>query len=349
MRHFVTIDANWYTAQAGEQLQAKAASNVRMVGIESGLDFRGLELKGEMVPSAPGLTVTGVADRLQNGQANLTRIMVSQDAVADISKDARFDLLVTVTSGKAFEWAGGGATASATVSIDEEDRLHKVETTIIDVLQDLMIANSSPIQAVVEKYLAAGGRSEDIYRNKADFARRWHETNNRPTLIRRFEPDRYAALSPLVRGASRFTYALAPSQAATLGRLWISFMCEHLREYFLTAAEACGLIINGSNRRNPGRARNRAGTQHGDMSPRRLLALLSDPQQVPEDDCYILCICNRSDRMIGKKAALFGWKDQRKGTVKDLRLLHHEDYERARELVAAGQVTPLVLFLKKAI
>lgn len=354
MRHFVTVDANWYTCNGGDRLHAIATANLRLLAVQTGFDFRGTKLSGRMVVGAPGLDIVGLGDRLELADeraAILTRAVVSENALPDQVIDERFDLFVAISAGERFGWSRGTANAAATVTIDRANRLHKVETTIVDVLQDIMVANSDLVQEIVRRYSAASGGPRGFYQEKAAFARDWHERNrSRPTLIESYEPDGYSAFSTLVRGRSPHTYEISADQASTLGTLWRKFLVERMAAHFMDASAATTFVVNGRSRRLPGRSKQKAMISRGDLSRDDLLALFGDKQVVGCDDCYVLLICDdRSQDMIDAKAALFGWKDARRKIVRQLRLIRHEDYARALDLVRKEQVTPVVLFLKKPV
>lgn len=358
MRHYVTIDGSLYSQHGGNSLRQRAAANLSRWTIETGFPWRGIDLSGRLISAFPDMSLSEIGDRLELGEGievPFTRLVISDEPISDAVPDNRFDLLLSITNGESFSWRAGAASTAATITIDGESRLHKLEGTIIDLCQDIMIANSDLIQAILQRHLASGGTRKSFLKAKANFARKWHEGHlPRPTNLVDFEPTEYASFSALVRGSSVRTFDLSRERAIELAEIWKEFLIAHFREHFFDASEATEYVVWGSHRRaRPERTagggkRKKANIARGDLSRSDLSVLFSDPQIVTHDGCYVLCISERrTPKRIGDHADLFGWKNPKQKTVHKLKLLPHAEYHKAVDLVREGQVTPIVTFLKR--
>lgn len=144
----------------------KAASdNLRKLRIESGLDYVGFEIGGRHLDYAPDLDLADIRRQLDAhaGVLDKTRVVVACDPIVDVALEVGFNLFLSVQP--------GGANSAGTVVIDPDHRLQKISAILLDVFQDVMIANSPSIASVIANYRGSGRPMKDFYALKAEFAR----------------------------------------------------------------------------------------------------------------------------------------------------------------------------------
>jgi hypothetical protein len=337
-------------ANAGQLLREQAMANLRRLRIQTGFDYAGIEIHGCAVNSVPGLDVAGVRERIPTGQVGDTRIIVSETPVADGVPDANYGLVLTISRGNNFSWNSGLATLAADVRVSGEQAGMQLSAVVLDVFQELMVANCASIQAVLRKFLARGGTQADFYRAKADFAADLLARGEAATLFEQYAPDRYACFATLARTDMYST--MDEDERARFAWLWSRFLSNRLADSFLNIDEAVKLVRAGPFRKarpelTPGGGvRPAARVQYGFIDETDLRQVLGDRQTVLQTGAYILSILtsNPSNADTGQIGNAFGWR--RRGAPRRLRLDTEVGYKEMVPFVRKGLVTPVRLFLK---
>jgi hypothetical protein len=355
MRHYATVDGggdNPLPATSGYILKTTASDNLRKLRIESGLDYVGFEIGGRHLDYAPDLALADIRRQLDAhaGVLDKTRVVVACDPIADVALEEGFDLFLSVQFGEGYEWKPGGANSAGTVVIDPAHRLQKISAILLDIFQDVMIANSPSIASVIENYCASGKSMKDFYALKAEFAREAVSAGV-GTLFGRYEPTQYAAFSALAR--RDFYQSMTPDELTVLARCWIEFLNAKLAAWFLSAEQAARLVRSEAFRTTTAARVNGAGprtnerTRRGYLRERDLLALFRDRQVVHEAGSYVLCIVNRPNGPgIDRMSAIFGRAPG--GVIRRLKLCSGREYDKMKDFVREGWVTPVRLFLQEA-
>lgn len=395
MRYFVTVDGGsdgfWLSQDAARIIRENAIANLRRFRVESGFDYVGLEISGESIGYFQGLSLEGIQRRVNarhntgaSGLLGSTRLVVSPTTVQDTKALSSMNLVLALEAGDAFSWRAGSANFSSVITVDKEKRSLKISAVVQDLLQDLMVANSDSLQAVIRKIkfhltaaklaeiaaeAAAPGEEPEapstdeienhlgtigeqlFFEAKAKFARSRVAALPNGSLFAAFEPDRYATFSSLVRQDLHST--MDATTARALGAVWAQFLEETFSAHFLTTEEAVRLVRTGSFRRARTERQNgdgqkpKARIRHHDLSEGDLTKVIGDKRIVTTSGCYVLCVLNRTTQgEYGELSALFG--ESSKDTLRRLTLCTEQRYQKVIPLVRKGFVTPIRLFLKAA-
>jgi len=356
-RYYVTVhgggDGLLLPANAGTILRDQAVANLRPLRVETGFDYAGLEIGGESLNAAPGLDMAGVRARMSPANICDTRIVVSHQAVLDGgTAEQGFGLVLNVSSGDSFDWRGGLSTVAADIRVRKELAGPQLSAVVLDIFQELMLAQCASIQSVLGKFTASGGTASDFYRAKADFANEQIANGNAVTLFEGYAPDRYASFAMLAR--TDFSQSLDRDERRRFADLWRRFLEARFADHFLTVDEAITLVRAGRFHRARPERTNGAGVPpgprqiFGSIKEAKLRKVLGDRQSVLRTASYILCVLTGKPSIadIGKVGALFGWKNMARQTPERLRLCTDASYQQMVPLVRRGLVTPMRLFLK---
>lgn len=355
MRHYATVDGgedNPLPASSGSILKKTATDNLRKLRIESGLDYVGFEIGGRHLDYAPDLNLADIRRQLDAhaGVLDKTRVVVACDPIVDVALEVGFNLFLSVQFGEDYEWKPGGANSAGTVVIDPDHRLQKISAILLDVFQDVMIANSPSIASVIANYRASGRSMKDFYALKAEFARE-AVAAGAGTLFERYEPTQYAAFSALAR--KDLYQSMTQGERSGLARCWIEFLNAKLVDCFLTAEQAARLVRSEAFRTTTAPRVDGSGpktnerTRRGFLRERDLVALFRDRQVVHEAGSYVLCIVNRPNGPgIDQMSAFFDRSPG--GAIRPLKLCSGRQYDKMKDFVREGWVTPVRLFLQEA-
>jgi len=354
--------------------------------VESGYDYVGFEMSGESISYFQNVTLEAIERRVkakQNASADnflaATRLVVSPSPVEDKKELATVNLVMALESGDAFCWKGGSTNFSSVITVDKKQRSLKVSAVVQDLLQDLMVANSDSLQAVIRKIkihlttkelkeradeaakpgeMPANPSDEEIeakvdkigerlfLQSKANFARSSAASSGRQSLFSSYEPDRYAAFSSLAR--SDLYATMDANGPRDFGDLWTRFLVEYYADHFLTADEAVRLVRTGAFRRTRADGQKvKARVRWRWLADSDLHAIINDKRVVTTSGCYVLCILNKiTNGDHGDLSSLFQLSSL--GVIRRLTLCTEERYAKMVPLVRKGLVTPIRLFLKKA-
>lgn len=356
-RYYVTVhgggDGLLLPANADKILQEQAVGNLRPLRIETGFDYAGMEIRGTRVNAAPGLSIAGVRQRIPENVASETRIIVSQQPVEDAGPpDGAYGLVLTVSHGDAFSWNGGFSTLAADIRVTKPLAGTQLSAVVLDVFQELMLANCASIQSVLAKFTKLGGTASDFYRAKAEFAMQLIASGEAATLFDGYAPDRYACFSTLAR--TDLTPVMDRPERERFAQLWRRFLEARFADSFLNVDEAVALIrAGGFHRARPEKTagsgvRPGARVRYGWIKEHKLREVLDDPQTVLHDGSYVLCVLTGKPKNgdVGKVGTLFGWRSSLRNVPKRLRLCTDRNYAKMIPLVRKGLVTPMRLFLK---
>lgn len=335
---------------AGALLRQQATGNLRKLRIETGFDYAGVEIHGTSVFAVPDLDMAGVRERIPQGAVADTRVIVSELPIADTVRDQNFGLILTISRGDQFAWSAGLSTLAADVRVTRDLGAMQLSAVVLDVFQELMLANCASIQAVLAKFIASGGSQDAFYRAKADFAGQLIARGEATTLFQAFAPDRYACFATLARADLAGVMDIA--ERARFASLWSQFLQARFTDHFLDIDEAVELVLYGSFHRARAERTAQGGVapgarqRFGFIKEAELRRELGDRQRVLHTGAYVLCLLTGkpSAADLGKVGAKFGWK--RPGVPKLLRLCTEDKYNEMVPLVRRGLVTPLRLFLK---
>lgn len=393
MRYFVTVDGGadglWLSHGAAKKIRENAIANLRRFRVESGYDYVGLEISGESIGYFQDLTLEGIERRVKakrnsgaGGFLGSTRLIVSPTPVDDSKPLSSLNLVLALEAGDAFSWKASSSNFSSVITVDKEKRSLKINAIVQDLLQDLMVANSDSLQAIIHKIkthlteakltelaaqaAAPGGAPEapspdEVEKHldtigeplfleaKAKFARLTAAALPNGSLFSAFDPDRYAAFSSLARRDFHLTMDAAAVRA--LGELWTQFLEKTFSAQFLTTEEAVRLVRTGSFRRTRTERQNgegqkpKARVRRHDLSERDLTKVIGDKRVVTTSGCYVLCLLNRTTRgEHGDLSMLFGKSSD--DALRRLTLCTEQRYQKMIPLVRKGLVTPIRLFLK---
>lgn len=332
-RYYVTVhgggDGVLLPANSGEILRQQAMANLRRIRIDTGFDYAGMEIQGTSVNGVPDLSIARVGDVIPAGSVSDTRIIVSERPVADAATE-NYGLVVTISRGDAFSWGNGLATIAADIRVSREEASEQLSAVVLDIFQELMLANCASIQAVLAKFIASGGTQDDFFRAKAEYAADMIARGEADTMFEHFAADRYACFATLARGD--LYPVLDADDRARFGAWWSGFLLARFIDHFLTVDEAVALVRSGQFHKarpelvaggggvRPG-ARVRHGSidegelrrvigeptkaelralngespppealEPGESNEEELRELLGDPQRVRQAGAYILCI-----------------------------------------------------------
>jgi len=387
MRYYVTVDGGtenlWLSRRAAKMIREQAIANLRRFRITSGYDYVGLDLDGASVSGFPNLNLAGIERRLRASldikaatTLQATRLVVSQAPVSDDTPLDALELVLAVEEGSAFAWTEGRTNFSSVITVDPDARALKVNAVVQDLLQDLMVANSDSIQAVLRKLkpaLVAQELDKQPRRKaqsemapvdhellgerlflgtKASYAAQRARDAGRRSVFSTFEPDRYASFSALARHDLYAT--MDPDELSGFSDLWTGLLVDRFAEHFLTVDEAVELVRTGSFRRTrqerlEGQGQKvKARTRRQDLAADDLKRVIGDPRIVTADGSYILCVVNRAPTGVaGKLEVEFTNGSPSKRLLNKLTLCTEKRYASMIPLVRKGIVTPIRLFLKR--
>lgn len=355
MRYYATVDGgldNPLPSNAGQQLKIHASENLRNMRVVSGYDYVGFDLAGTLIDYRPGMDLAYVAQQIgdRGALSDKTRLVVAPDGVADLTVAIGFELCLAVHRGSQYAWTPGGATSAGVITVDNTQTSRKISAVVIDVFQDIMVANSPTVAAVLEKYLTSGRTMMDFYALKAQFARQ-RVADGEPTLFTDFSPKQYASFSAVARRG--FYLSMTESELTAFARLWTDFLTTYLQPHFLSAEEAARLVrlqrfrtaraerVGGAGQKTKSRSK------RGFLKGKDLVALFSDRQLVHSAGSYILCVVNRpTGPGADDLGPVFGWN--KPGVPNRLKLCSEKQYGELTALVRRGLVTPIRLFLQAA-
>ena len=343
MRYYVSVFGESFaplSKHAGASLVAKCSQNLRRFRIETGLDYRGFHVAGAEIAGSPDITMASVRQNLSTLDPKVpfgsVRVVLSATPLESDPGEPVSQLVLGVTEGPAQAWTSGRGAYYANLSV-EAGNLWQRDAAIVDIFQDIMIANSPAIQAVLANFLHAGKTMADFYISKANFAK-----SNIASFGGRFDqyaPDEYACFSSLVR---RSTYAALPSsQLKNLGTAWARFLQDNLSDYFCDPEHAVRIVTNtGSHNIANGKS-----SKFGNIAADDLLDLFTDRQSVNVSGLYFLCVRTKMPKQNENVLEAF-FHRKSKGRLKRLRLIPAASYHSVSALVRTGFVTPVGLFLK---
>jgi hypothetical protein len=346
MRAFVAIlgrGIHNLNPNAGDRLKDQISTNLRQFRIKTGYDYVGFGIRGALLDDAPGLDLARLEQRLRVNHPGMkpedVRVVVSDKPVSRGEGETAFTLMVNISDGEQFAWEESNEGCYAVVTTRAASAPPEIESTILDVFQDVMIANCPSIQSIINKYVAAGHTADSFFQQKAEFAQEAVRQGG-GRLLERFAATRYASFSAIAR--HNHIAAWEPKEIEALARLWTDFMISRFSRYFLDAQEAADVCRKGYFHGSSNRARHR---QHGFLPEQELISLFTDTRYVRSSGSYILCILDRvTPGLKGDVDAAFGVTPA--GNPRRFRLCTEAVYrEEMSDFVAKGVVTPIRLFL----
>ncbi|MGN6210507.1 hypothetical protein [Asticcacaulis sp.] len=325
-------------AGSADLLNQTIKDNLDEFRVNSGFDYRSFSVKG-MNSTAAAHEIYDEVVVEQGDESQFIRLIISQDRPGGTQLN---NLALGVCHGDTATWECGDGDNFGVLTMPNLKGAGR-QNAIVDILQDIRIANGATIAPIFQKYLAAGGSEKALYELKAEFAKTFYAANPGRSHFAVFTPRAYASFSALSRLDENKN--LSDNEMATLESLWNDFICERLSNYFLTAAETVDLITRAYIRNTANGKRRRLGS----VARSKILALITDALTVTADGPYVFCYVNRSLTGSGK---FFNQLSRHFGLSSHGRLLPYglfslKDYKALTTLVRNGAVTPIRLFLKK--
>jgi hypothetical protein len=357
MRYFITVYGKSrkspVPATAGAEIARVLSDNVRKFRVGTAFDYLGFTIKGASVNGAPGITTDQIFSQVRTGievkDASLLRLIISMEPIAAGLEPANdLNLLLNLSFGSNYSWLSDAGSVYANISV-EEGNSWQLSSAMIDVFQEIMIANCASIQAVLKNFFAAGGTIERFYELKSDFAYKYAAQNS--TLFHKFDKSRYASFSALAR--TNLRPALNQIEINNLSNLWVTFLITHLGKYFLNTSQAAELVTTGlfhdtgEPYADRTQARKISRKRFGFLDANEISDLLGDRRKVTANGSYILCVLTRraTPGLKGEITAHFGEKSP--GRINKIKLCTDASYSRFIPLVRQGFVTPIRLYLRK--
>lgn len=345
MRYYVTVGAIGagpaITVHAGAGLAQTIARNLRTFRIWTGLDYEAFSISGLSIDANSPLTTKQLTDAIRAAEKPIpidrVRVLIANTQVNGSPNSDGLGLLIGIRDGSKFAWkaAAGPMQAEITIPPMREDQKN---AAIIDIFQDIMIANCSSIQYILKKFFTAGNSIDDFYRLKVSFIK---SLKQRFASVDLTNADEYISLSSVAR--TNLRGALTIDEAISLGELWTSFLEEKMSDYFLNTEDAIRLVRNGYFHDTLSFTRKR----HQYISIKDLEEIFGSRQSIARTGSYVLCVRTREPKPgdVGNTSAHFGLTGSGIGRLK---LCDNQEYNASmRTLVTHGVVTPFRLFLKR--